>query len=335
MMKNLFSELKIENVQTNDYLQWKNNINSYNFNYSTSQKVKEFIPKSMSISNHHFKLHENFNHFGEIAINEQLNITEQVVKINLKFHDTNELNFEKTYINKFVAAAGSELGIYSLKYELLSCQPFSELTLNLKTAYASTHSPLNIYVSDDALSWTKIGTRTSDEAIYDFLDLSIFAERKKRIYLKFSYDKVKLSDSIYLTDLVIRGRAGQEDMNCKETPSNEKTNDTKNKKLISKSDKIITTMDKVDSPIIVLNRKTISLFDKGFDPNWQLNDEKKFNINYGFTAFLKNDDIQISQPVHGFQVIYRVLIIISFIFYMFLWLALIWIKIYPVRILQR
>jgi len=315
IMRSLFVGIHITRVEKPDYLQWKGSQGAENINSFTAQDVGQIKPKRITISHQHFKLHEDFDHFGADSA-DNLNLAEQEVEVNSPLVRSDEdRNFINKHINnRYLASEDLSSGIYSLKYELIACQPFSKLTLGLHTAYVSEASPLTIYASDDTSTWIKLETRVSDDDGRHILDLSAFAQGKKKIDIKISTTKLKDSpDTIYLNDLMIRGAAGADTMNC-ELPHFQH----------SKLDAGLPSSksDGMGSKYGETGQKSVTVINKAFDSNWQIDGVRPFNINYGFAAFVTTKPSP--APLHDWQYKYPLLICISFGFYIFLWGALIW-----------
>lgn len=328
-IRSLFAGISVDRVEKPDYLRWKQTNATDDLKMATVQDGSQIKPKRITIARQHFKLHDDFDHFGDGAGGDSINLTEQEYAENLSLgHSTKDSNFLRTYNGiqqGFVASADTGAGTYSLEYELLACQPFSELTLDLHTAYVSEASPLTIYISDNALTWSKIVTRASDKEGDKTLNLSELARGKKRIYLKMSYEKLKEAPgTIYLMDLVIRGVAGKENMNC-ESP---RVVESKNEFHFPdpKSDMGLSSPKMIDTESLKggATRKSIAVINKAFDPNWRMGVTHPFNINYGFSAFVTDDANPFHEPIHGWQDKYRILLFCSLGFYLFLWFALIW-----------
>lgn len=329
MMRNLFSGIQIDRVEKADYLRWKQTNAADDLKMATAQDGSQIKPKRITIARQHFKLHDDFDHFGDGAGGDSINLTEREYAENISLGPSaKDRNFLRTYNgiqHGFVASADIGAGTYSLEYELLACQPFSELTLNLRTAYVSAASPLYVYVSDNASTWAKIETRTSDEEGNKVLDLSEFARGKKKIYIKMSYEKLKeVPGSIYLMDLVIRGMAGKENMNCESPPVVESKNESHFPRSKPDGGLLFPKVGGAESLQGKPTGKSVIVINKAFDPNWRMDGAHPFNINYGFSAFVTDDANPFHEPIHGWQDKYRILLFCSLGFYLFLWFALIW-----------
>lgn len=329
MMRNLFSGIQIDRVEKADYLRWKQTNAADDLKMATAQDGSQIKPKRITIARQHFKLHDDFDHFGDGAGGGSINLAEQEYAENISLGPSaKDRNFLRTYNgiqHGFVASADIGAGTYSLEYELLACQPFSELTLNLRTAYVSAASPLYVYVSNNASTWAKIETRTSDEEGNKVLDLSEFARGKKKIYIKMSYEKLKeVPGSIYLMDLVIRGMAGKENMNCESPPVVESKNESHFPRSKPDGGLLFPKVGGAESLQGKPTGKSVIVINKAFDPNWRMDGAHPFNINYGFSAFVTDDANPFHEPIHGWQDKYRILLFCSLGVYLFLWFALIW-----------
>lgn len=330
MMRNLFSDIQIDRVEKTDYLRWKQTKAADGLEKTaTVLDDSQIKPKRLTITRQHFKFHDDFDHFGDGAGGDSINLTEREYAENISLGSSaKDRNFLRTYNgiqHGFVASADTGAGGYSLKYELAACQPFSELTLNLSTAYVSAEAPLTIYVSDDASAWIRLADRTSDVEGGKALDLREFARGKKKIYIKMSYEKLKEAPgSIYLMDLVIRGVAGTEDMNCESSPVVESKNESHFPRSKPDDELFSPKAGGTESLQGKPTEKSVIVINKAFDPNWQMDGARPFNINYGFSAFLTTAAKPFQAPIHGWQNKYRILLFCSLGFYLFLWLAWIW-----------
>lgn len=330
MMRNLFSGIQIDRVKKTDYLRWKQTKAADGLEKTaTVLDDSQIKPKRITIARQHFKLHDDFDHFGDGAGGDSINLTEQEYAENVSLGPSaKDRNFLRTYNgiqHGFVASADTGAGGYSLKYELVACQPFSELTLNLSTAYVSVESPLTIDASDDASAWIRLAARTSDVEGGKALDLSEFARGKKKIYIKMSYEKLKEAPgSIYLMDLAIRGVAGTEDMNCESPPVVESKNESHFPRSKPDGGLLSPKVGGAGSLYGKPTGKSVIIINKAFDPNWRMDGAHPFSINYGFLAFVTDDAKPFHEPIHVWQDKYRILLFCSLGFYLFFWFAWIW-----------
>jgi hypothetical protein len=339
MTRKLLAEIHIERVEKPDYLKWKANKQQGGIDLSQSRVHHQINPKKLMVSNRNFSLNDDFDRFDRIAGQEVYNLIdlhdEKNTALSQAFKDRNFLRTFGGIHQRFIASADIELGIYSLGYELVACQAFSDLTLTLRTAYVTVASPIHIYVSDDALSWARAATRISDDEGNKILDLSSFAQGKKRIYLKISYEKLhKGSESINLLNLKINGVAGEEGMRCESLTTqvlkakfNSQDSKTDEGRLFPKLKEGV-VLPLRDASARMRGEHvvgpSVAILDKGFDPNWRMGDLSPFNIGYGFAAFSIADGGTTLSYHYDWKYKYRLLLYCSAGFYLFLWFALIW-----------
>ena len=325
----LFKGIAIDYIEKPSYLQWKQVYKVGGSNMTDFQNDSQIKPKKITLYRHNFFYREDFDHFdngkGGMSFNLDAQNHEESVA---RKSSSDNFNFKRIYngINYgFVASADTPAGIYSLKYELKACEPFSKLTLNLSTAYVTSEVPLTFYASDDGSVWETLAIRTSDAEGGKILDISEFARGKKKVFLKISYNKKTMTlGSIYLLDLKISGVAGGGDMDCESSALVNLKDKTYLPTLKSGQD---STPPKSlgDQSLKGGHEKGVIIFNRAFDPNWQIDGVRAFNINYGFSAFLMPLGKPSNAPLHSWQNVYRILLFCSLGFYIFLWLAFIWI----------
>jgi hypothetical protein len=340
VMHELLAGLKVDRLEKNDYLQWKKStVMEDHRRVNQIQKKDEIRPKKLSIIGHHFKLHDNFDFFVENTGPELINLREQKFEqptsLTRAIQDHNFLRFYGGIHQLYMASADVGAGTYSLFYEIFSCKAISELTLGLRTAYVSSLEPIQIYGSNDAISWAKIRTITSDNEADGIVNLSSFASGKKKIYIKIDYVKVKESpNSVYLTDIVIQGKAGDEEMHCSlpDSKNAQSPNTIKQTKYINapySRDGWLTQLPRSDGSVEIMGVHDklpgILVINKSFDPNFRLGDIHPFNIGYGYSGFVKSGINNIVR--HDWQIKYRALLYVSLGFYLLILLIFIWLKI--------
>jgi hypothetical protein len=312
LLRNLFANLSIVRIEKPDYLEWKKLNQHDNFNITADQLYGDKVwlaPKKLMATRHNFMIHEDFDRFDEVAGQDVYNIFDLRDKIDTdRNHIFTDRNFLRNYGGEnpgYNASGGADAGTYTLSYELVACQPFSELTLNLSTAFVNASRSIQIFVSDDAVSWVNTHSLISDEN--KLHDLGDFVRGKKKVFLRISYNKAnKGAISILLTDLKIHGVAGREDMNCV-------NNQTEMRGEVP-----------TDSSAQKNNGSYVALINKSYDNNWRMESISPFNIGYGFAAFpITGDESQINFK-NDWEYKYRILLLISASVYLLLWIALFW-----------
>jgi hypothetical protein len=337
IIRELFLGVGIERIEKTQYINWKKQNQQESLNSIPAQFSSQITPKKLMVRHHNFSLNENFDRFDSIAGKYSYNLIYYEDNKSITEGKTfGDKNFSRTYggpHQRFIASAIVP-GVYSIGYELVSCEAFSDLTLSLKTAYVSPAFPIHIYISENAKSWIKVVTLTSD---YDneIVNLNKFVNGKKKAYLKISYEKVnKDNKSVILLNLKINGVAGAPNMNCNKDPNN-RVKESYISSQVLRSDVNFTPkwMPEVEasstsgSSGFLRERgmdSKVLLANKAFDPNWRMGDSRPFNAGYGFAAFKVNDKDVNSEYLHEWEFRYRILQYCSLGIYLLLWVALIW-----------
>ena len=326
LIRNLLSDLNIERIEKPDYLEWKKLNQRDKFNKTAEQVLGEKIqisPKNIMATHHNFMLHEDFDRFDEAAGQEAYNIVSLPDESDAAWkHVFSDRRFLRNYGGEnpgFNASGATDPGTYSLGYKVVACQAFSDLTLNLSTAFVNPDRSIQIFVSDDALSWVKARSVTSDD--HKLIDLGEFVRGKKKIFLKISYNKLnKGVVSILVTDLRIHGVAGAADMNCGHDLADARP-----------ARPAVSGAKQNDGPV---TPPYVALIDKGYDKNWRIGTISPINIGYGFAAFPITDSGMPINVQNAWKYKYRILIFVSAAVYLSLWIVLFW-NIYRRRTRRR
>ncbi len=316
IMKILFADINIERIEKTDYLEWKRLSQGANFNLTTEQVLGEktqISPKKLSVTHHDFELHEDFDSFAESVGQESYNLVasrdENLASWSRYFPEKKFQRISGGGDYEFHASLGADAGTYSLGYEIESCQPFSNLSLNLKTIFVTADRSIQIFVSDNALSWLRVSTLVSDEN--NIIDLGPFVQGKRKVFLKLVYEKPnKGAVSPLLSDLRLHGVAGGEGMNCLQN--------LREAKPISPA--VISPQQNnghVATPYV-------ALIDNSYDNNLRMNGISPLNVGYGFAAFPITNVRMQTDSKNELEYRYRILICISATVYLLLWITLFW-----------
>lgn len=313
LISNLFGDMNVEQIEKPDYLEWKKLNQHNNFNRTIDRMLGEkmqIMPKTLMVTNHHFMLYEDFDRFDEAAGQDSYNLVGLRDETNpISKHNFPDRKFLRIYGGsnpRFNASGGTEAGIYSLSYELVAYQSFINLTLNLNTAFVTADRSIQIFVSDDGLSWVKVRSIISD--VEKEIELGDFVRGKKKVFLKISYTKLNEGPvSILLTDLRVHGVAGRKDTDYGYSEAG----------------------DGLKLPLVFRDQKSngqvtapyVALIDKNYNNNWRMGNISPFHIGYGFAAFpIVNNGMEFSLQ-NDWENKYRMLIFISAAVYLLLWIV--------------
>lgn len=322
LMEEIRSKVEVVKIIEPEFLSWLAARNENKISFPATEQDLAIKPVNLSVLRHNFSLNEYFDIFSSNFLHNTYNLGPHSKHTATAPGLPRDRSFRRNYGGanpRYNASTDVSSGTYSLSYQLEACQPFSELTLDLKTAFLTKSDPVKIYTSGDAVSWALAKTLTSDGN--NSIELSPMVRGIKRVFVKISHDKLNPSpNSILITQLSFHGVAGNPKMNCDlKNTTNTEASVTKEKQAGAH------TSFRGDDPArqgehyADTTGMNMFVYDFGYDKNWLAGNVAPINVGYGFSGFLTSSGADTLKPVHSWSVKYLLLIAVAAGSYLLLW----------------